>query len=448
MLTGVKHNGPDPAPWRLRVRNPHFSGLFVLQGGLRITTCLAALGFGAVTDGMNDRADQDLVGRLGLGALAKRKFTRTQWMWIGGGVVAVLVGLYMLFGGPKPPTYVTQAVARGNLDITVSATGTLAPRNQVDVGAEVSGKIDNLYVDFNDHVKKGQTLARINTLAFEAALAQSRATLAQAAATLIQASQTQRRTAALMRANAASHQEMDIANADLARADAGVKLARANVNSNETILAKATIYSPIDGVVLDRKVSAGQTVVAAMTTPVLFTLASDLAQMELDVDIDEADVGLLKSGAQASFTVDAYPSRRFAAKLISIHNAPQTVQGVVTYRGVLLVSNPDGALKPGMTATAQIEAANVHGALLVANAAIRFVPSAEIKAKAPPQPVPQNGVNWGRVWVEDGSVLEPRDVKLGPSDGKLTSVTWGNLKVGELAVTDTAGPKPPAKITP
>ncbi|MEJ0027566.1 MAG: efflux RND transporter periplasmic adaptor subunit [Rhizomicrobium sp.] len=392
----------------------------------------------------DSKQDQDLASRLGLGALSAPKFTRTQWLWIAGGIVAVLVGLGMAFGRGAAPAYTTQAVARGDLAITVSATGTLAPRDEVDVGAEVSGKIDALYVDFNDHVKKGQKLARIDTLAFEAALAQSRATLAQAQATLIQAGQTQRRTAALMKGNAASRQEYDTANADLARANAGVKLARAQVNSNETTLAKATIYSPIDGVVLDRKVSAGQTVVAAMTTPVLFTLASDLSQMELDVDIDEADVGLLKTGAQASFTVDAYPARRFAARLISIHNAPQTVQGVVTYRGVLLVTNKEGLLKPGMTATAQIDAAQVRHALLVPNTALRFVPPDDVKAKAPPQPVPQNGVNWGRVWVQENGVLKPHDVKLGASDGHLTVVLSGDLKDGDLAVIDTAA-KPVAK---
>ncbi|HJW40408.1 MAG TPA: efflux RND transporter periplasmic adaptor subunit, partial [Rhizomicrobium sp.] len=175
-----------------------------------------------------------------------------------------------------------------------------------------------------------------------------------------------------------------------------------------------------------------------------YTLASDLSQMELDVDIDEADVGLLKTGAKASFTVDAYPARRFPATLISIHNAPQTVQGVVTYRGVLLVANKEGLLKPGMTATAQIDAAHIHHALLVSNTALRFVPPDAVKAKAPPQPVPQNGINWGRVWVQDGGVLKPHDVRLGATDGRLTAVLSGDLKDGDLAVTDIAA-KPGAK---
>ncbi|MEJ1967888.1 MAG: efflux RND transporter periplasmic adaptor subunit [Rhizomicrobium sp.] len=393
-------------------------------------------------------ADGGLAGRLGLGAAATTKFTRAHWAWIGAGVVAVLIGLWMAVGGAPVQAYVTQPVARGDLSIAVSATGTLQPRNQVDVGAEVSGKIDALYVDFNDHVRKGQKLALINTLLFVAALEQSRANLAQAQATLVQAQQTRTRTLALAKSNAASRQAVDAANADYLRAVAGVGLARATVNSNQSTLAKATIYSPIDGVVLDRKVSAGQTVVAAMTTPVLFTLASDLSQMELDVDIDEADVGLLRDGAKAIFTVDAYPAHPFEARLISIHNAPQTVQGVVTYRGVLLVRNNEGLLKPGMTATAQIDAAHVHDALLVPNAALRFVPADDIKSKAPPQPVPQNGINWGRVWVPDGRKLTAHDVKLGATDARMTAVLSGDLKDGDLVVTDTAGPKPVPKTTP
>ena len=187
---------------------------------------------------------------------------------------------------------------------------------------------------------------------------------------------------------------------------------------------------------LDRKVSAGQTVVAAMTTPVLFTLASDLTQMELDVDIDEADVGEISAGAKATFTVDAYPARKFPATLISIHNAPKTVQGVVTYQGVLLVQNEQGLLKPGMTATAEIEAANVKDATLVPNAALRFVPPDEIKNAAPAPPPTLNGINAGRVWTIDGKTLKPHDLRLGASDGRAVADPGGDLKPGQEVVVD------------
>jgi HlyD family secretion protein len=385
--------------------------------------------------------DLDMISRLGLNAKLSR-YSRKQITWASIGALVVLIILFFMFRGAKPEQYINAELKRGPLYITVSATGTLAPRDQVDVGSEVSGKIDALDADFNDRVKKGQVLARINTDQLVAQLQQAQATLAQAQATLDQMTQTHRRYSTLVKGNAMSQEQLNVSVGDLARAKAGVGLARAQVDQDKTMLSKATIYSPIDGVVLDRKVSAGQTVVAAMTTPVLFTLASDLNQMELDVDIDEADVGQIRPGAKASFTVDAYPTRKFAAKLISVHNAPKTVQGVVTYQGVLLVQNEGGLLKPGMTATAEIEAANVKNATLVPNTALRYVPPDEVKAAAPPAPPTMNGINAGRVWVEDGKTLKPHDIKLGATDGRSTQMVEGDLKVGQEVVTDLADKKP------
>jgi len=328
-------------------------------------------------------------------------------------------------------------VTRGRLVVTVSATGTLQPRDQVDVGAEISGRIDALYADYNDHVKKGQKLAKINTEQIEAQLAQSRAALEQAKATYDQSSHNYPRTEALAKSNAASKQDLDNARADLLRAKANVNLAAAQVRANETLLSKATIYSPMDGVVLDRKVSRGQTVVAAMQTPVLFTLASDLSQMELDVDIDEADVGQVHSGQHATFTVDAYPGRQFDAKLVSIHSAPKVMRGAVTYRGVLLVSNPRGLLKPGMSATANIVASTLANALLVPNMALRFVPALGV-ANAPPA---ANAAGHGRVWTLENGRLRPHDLTLGATNRHLTQVVSGDLATGEQVVTDVKAPQ-------
>jgi len=387
--------------------------------------------------------DKVLASRLGIGRKGRR---RRRWLWIGGAVLILALGGGWLYlrAGPAH-TYVTSAVSRGLLAVNVSATGTLAPRDQVDVGAEVSGRIDKLEVDFNDHVKKGQVLARINTDQYMAQLQQAQASLAQAQATLEQSTLTHDRYAELEKHNAISREQLNTSVGDLARAVAGVALARAQVQQDQTQLAYCTIYSPIDGVVLDRKVSAGQTVVAALQTPVLFTLASDLNQMELDVDIDEADVGQVRPGASATFTVDAYPTRKFSATLVSVHNAPKTVQGVVTYQGVLLEKNPDGLLKPGMTATAEIEAATVHDALLIPNAAIRFVPPDDVKKDAPPMPPTLNGVNGARVWTQNGKTLKPHDLRLGPTDGRSTQVLSGDLKAGQQVVTDLADKpaKPP-----
>jgi HlyD family secretion protein len=379
--------------------------------------------------------DRALESRIGLGRKRKR---RRLWLWGGLALLVVVGGMWFYLRSGSAHTYVTKPVTRGTLAVTVSATGTLAPRNQVDVGAEVSGRIDKLNVDFNDHVKKGQVLALINTDQYLAQLQQARATLAQAQATLVQTTLTHTRYAALGEHDAISRELLNTSAGDLARAVAGVKLAQAQVQQDQTLLDYCTIYSPIDGVVLDRKVSAGQTVASTFSTPVLYTLASDLSQMELDVDIDEADVGLIRPGANATFTVDAYPTRIFSARLVSIHNAPKTVQGVVTYQGVLREQNEGGMLRPGMTATAEIEAATIRNALLVPNSALRFVPPEDVKKNAPPAPPTLNGLNGGRVWTESGKTLKPHDIRLGATDGRSTQVLTGDLKPGDEVVTDLA----------
>lgn len=390
---------------------------------------------------MNDtqvrpKLDPVLASRVGLGKKGRR---RRRWLWIGAAVVVLaLGGGWAWLHSRAAHTYVTKPVTRGLLAVNVSATGTLAPRDQVDVGAEVSGRIDQLSVDFNDRVKKGEVLARINTDQYAAQLRQAEASLEQAKATLTQTQLTHERYMTLASRDAISREQINTSTGDLARATAGVALARAQVQQDQTLLAYCTIYSPIDGVVLDRKVSAGQTVASTFSTPVLFTLASDLTQMELDVDIDEADVGQVHPGTKATFTVDAYPDRKFAAHLVSIHNAPKTVQGVVTYQGVLLEENRGGLLRPGMTATAEIEAATVKNALLVPNAALRFVPPEDAKKNAPPAPPTLNGVNGARVWSIDGKTLKPHDLRLGPTDGRQTQILSGDLKPGDEVVTDLA----------
>ncbi|HXL99035.1 MAG TPA: efflux RND transporter periplasmic adaptor subunit [Rhizomicrobium sp.] len=395
---------------------------------------------------MNNQAptpgpDADMTGRLGLN-LRGRRFTRRQIALAAGGALVVIVLAWMLLGGGPKQQYVTGEITRGPLSVTVSATGTLAPRDQVDVGSEVSGRIDELYADYNDHVKKGQKLAKINTDQLMAELDQARATLAQAQATLNQDRLTIDRYRKLRRSDAVSPQQYDNGIGDYGRAKAGVALAAAQARADETLLTKATIFAPIDGVVLDRKVSRGQTVVAAMTTPVLYTLASDLSQMELDVDIDEADVGAVHAGQAASFTVDAYPNKEFAATLIQVRNAPQTVQGVVTYKGILLVQNRELLLKPGMTATATIMAKKLGDALEVPNAALRFIAPEDISKKAPP---PSAVANQGRVWTEDGRTLKPHDLKLGPTDGRHTQILSGDLKAGDQVVTDIKTPDDKSK---
>jgi HlyD family secretion protein len=404
---------------------------------------------------MNDQApisqpDPEMILRLGLAEAPKRNWNRRKTLIAVAALALVLIGGAMAFLMRGESTqYVTAAAARQDLAVTVSATGTLQPRDRVDIGAEISGRVDKVLVDFNDHVRRGQVLAELDTDQLRARLAQSEAALASAQAnvkqldaTLAQARAAATRAEALFRGDALAQQDLERAQADLARGAASVqkgnadaRLAAAAVSADRTALAKAVIRSPIDGVVLNRQVEPGQSVVASLQAPVLFTLASDLKQMELQVDIDEADIGLVREGQGANFSVDAFPQRRFNAKLVSLRNAPKTANGVVTYQGILLVDNSSGLLRPGLTATAEILIDQLRDALLVPNGALRFSPPENL-AKAPPLPPAADGESIGRVWVLTGDRLDPKTLRLGRSNGTLTAVLSGPLKAGDAVVTD------------
>jgi HlyD family secretion protein len=406
-------------------------------------------------------------------------------------VVAVLLVLLLVvrcaFGAKEPVHYATAAVRRGDLSVTVSATGNLAPTKQVNVGSEESGLVVDVFVQNNDHVAKGQPLARLDTSRLKDSLVQSQAQLeaAQASvlqnqATLDQSQATLHRyeeVARLSGGKVPSKTELDTARGDYERAVANVKAAeaqvgqaRAAVSTNQTNLAKATIYSPVDGVVLSRQVEPGQTVAAQFNVATLFTIAQDLTQMKLDVKVDEADVGDVDVGDGATFTVDAYPGRVFPANVTRIDlgaNATPTVNSagtttnaattVIAYTASLSVSNPDTALRPGMTATANILTAIRNNVLLVPNAALRFTPAGwgAGAAKASPLSVgpPKRGTGGfgvagqdktttiGRgsrqsVYVLDGKG-EPKaiPVVVGDSNGSLTAVSSADLKPGMKVIT-------------
>jgi HlyD family secretion protein len=389
--------------------------------------------------------------------VASRVFQRSFWTMTKIVVLAVLLlGIGAAVFWPKGPAveFETAKLVRGNLTVTVSATGKLAPGNQVDVGTEVSGKVEQILVDSNDQVKKGQLMAVINTDTVEAQLEQFRATLAQARAALATARATVQQTEAklararnLSAAGATSTQDLQTAEADFARANASVaeaqgriQAAQAQVSNSQTQIAKATIRAPIDGVVLSRAVSVGQTVQASFSAPVLFTLASDLSVMQLSVDIDEADIGTVKEGQKAKFTVDAFPNRKFDAQLVTLFNSSKTTNNVVTFPGSLLVDNRSLLLRPGLTATAEIFVSEVRNALLVPNAALRFTPppaSLDNKPVPPAAKVP-DGKRGGRVWVLATPLAKPelRDVILGQSDGLSTEVLSGQLAAGDTVLTD------------
>jgi len=288
------------------------------------------------------------------------------WVWVVIVLITVFIaGILMVFysNGDSSLQYKTAQVQRGNLIVTVTATGELEPVNQVDVGTEVSGTIETVPVDYNDHVKAGQVLARLDTDKLEAQVLKSQAALESAQAKLLEAQanvfETQNELKRLKHARelsggkVPSQHDMDAAQAALKRARAGeagaraqIAEAKATLRENRTDLAKGVIRSPIDGIVLERMVEPGQTVAASLQTPVMFILAEDLAQMELHVDIDEADVGQVREGQYATFTVDAYPDRSFPAQITEVRYAPQTVEGVVTYETLLSADNSDLSLRP------------------------------------------------------------------------------------------------------
>lgn len=381
-------------------------------------------------------------------------------------------GWYWMRGTPQDhgAGYVTAAVTRGDLTVTVTATGTVEPTNLVEVSSELSGTVRSVNVDYNDTVTKGEVLAELDTDKLEAALAHSQATLdvrqakvAEATATVAETQAQYERTRQLAERDYSSVQALQAATAALARARAAADVARADVEvaqadlrTDEANLAKAKIRSPINGVVLERNVDVGQVVASSLQAPVLFTIAEDLRQMELWVDIDEADVAAVRVQHKATFTVDAYQGRTFPAEIAQLRYAPYTVDGVVTYRAVLSIDNSDMLLRPGMTATAEIVVARVSDALLVPNAALRFSPpvAQESSGKSgggllgllisrpslktgTPAPAAADGTR--TIWVlRDGKAV-PVQVRTGQTDGLKTVVLDGGLKAGDRVITDVAG---------
>ena len=409
---------------------------------------------------------------------------RPRWRrWIKWGVLALFL-LLIAFGisrcfAPSPEgIYLTKPVVRGDLTVTVTATGTLKPTNEVQVGSEQSGIITAVFADNNDRVTKGQPLARLDVSRLNDAITQNRAALNLAEAQVDQARATARASASslsrlenvykLSGGKVPSATELDNARADRARtiaavrqAEASVVQARAQLSSAQINLGKATIYSPVTGVVLSRQIDPGQTVAASFTAPVLFTIAEDLSAMKLEVQVDEADVGLVAKGQQASFTVDAYPGRAFPATVERVDVGSQQPAGgtsaaaaasgnqVVSYTAVLSVANPDLALRPGMTATAAIVTRTERAKLLVANEALRWQPEKKKTGGGiqfgPPRDAEQEvGIGrgaQGTVYVlgQDGKP-QPLKVRIGVSDGARTVVTGGALKPGRKVVTGQLAP--------
>jgi HlyD family secretion protein len=344
------------------------------------------------------------------------------------------------------PHWTSERVHRADVQVAVSATGKLSGLNTVEVGAEVTGKVLRVLVDYNDRVEKGQVLAEIDPELLGAAVDESRAQLLAAKANILTARSTATESEmSLARVEEEAKQgllaqkDLEAARATAERAEAAVMSALANASlssaslkSAASRLRKTKIVAPSGGVVLARYIEPGQTVTAGFTTPVLFKLAEDLTKLSLHVNVDEADIGRVREGNDASFTVDAYADRRFPSKVISLRNEPATSQGVVTYEAVLTVDNAEHLLRPGMTATASITSRTVPAALVVPNAALRF--ALPVTGAANPATAPGHGAK--RVFLLMQGQPKAVTLQTGATDGHITEVVSGSLKLGDEVLTD------------
>jgi HlyD family secretion protein len=300
------------------------------------------------------------------------------WKWtvIFSAIVAVAAGGVWFFkrGSDDTPQYQTATVGRGDLTQAVTATGTLNPVVNVTVGSQISGRISKLFVDFNSIVKSNQVIAQIDDSTYQANLERAEADLASTVAGAELARVEAERSSQLFTNKLISQSDYDTASASLHQAQSAVQIKQAALNSARVDLSRCTIYSPVDGTVISRNVDIGQTVAASLSSPVLFQIANDLAKMQIDSNVSEADIGSIEEGQNISFLVDAFPDRKFTGKIKQIRNSPTTVQNVVTYDVVIEVGNPDLKLRPGMTANASIITAERSGVLKIPNAALRFRP--------------------------------------------------------------------------
>ena len=433
-------------------------------GGAPISQLLDAT---ARADPSSKTADLEVL--LGIDERPRFAFLRSRPVrWAAAAVVALIAAyaLWTMSSGKAAIDYVTEPVTRGNLTVIVTATGSAEPITKVNISSELSGTVRKVLVDYNSLVKTGQVLAELDTDKLNASvesvrarLEVSKALVADAAASIEEKRGIYERTKSLVGKAFASSQEHELARAAYDRAVAQhlkalaeVKAAEGELRLNEINLAKACICSPIDGVVLARNVDPGQIVASSLQAPVLFVIAEDLRRMELRVDVDEADVGKVRIGQKASFSVDAYPDRKFPAEIKDVRYGSEVVQGVVTYKAILSIDNSDLLIRPGMTATAEIVVQQIDDALLVPNAALRFSPAAteadsgkgflQRLLPGPPTFRPASkqedaGAN-RTVWTLRDGVPTAIPVVVGATDGRRTEVAGGELAADRVIVDAVA----------
>ena len=365
-------------------------------------------------------------------------------------VITLAVVLFFVFtNGSSKQKFVTDKITRGDIKSTVSSTGTVNAVTTVQVGTQISGTIQKLFVDFNSPVRKGQLLAQIDPSILEAQVGQAQENLLSAKDNLEKSQVMLRDTKTTLERNKILYAKNFIAKSDLDTSEtnylsataqikvseAQIQQAQAALDSSAINLRYTKILSPVNGTVISRNIDIGQTVAASFQTPTLFTIAQDLTKMQIDTSVDEADIGKVKASQKATFTVDAYPELPFKGKVSVVRNAPITVSNVVTYNAVIIVDNTDLKLKPGMTANVSIETESKQNALRLPNSALRFklatsaATSDQKVAKGPKGP---------SVWVLENN--KPKNVKIttGISDGNYTEVTAGELTEGQQVITDAS----------
>lgn len=383
----------------------------------------------------------------------KKSSKKYIWIVIALSLIFGAIAYYMFYTNKDVISYISVPLELKDIKTTVSATGNLEPTNSVDVGIEVSGTIRDVLVDFNSRVEVSQVMARLDTTRLSsavessrAALARYRANVAEAKASVVYAEGEFERVDNMYSAtggNYPSKRELDEARANMDRAKAAynaavaqTKQASAEVDTNEDNLRKAIVVSPINGIVLERKVEPGQTVAATLQTPILFKMAEDLTKMRVILSVDEADIGEVKEEQSVEFSVDAYSDRKFKGTITQLRLNSEIVNGVVTYDAVVDVDNQDLLLRPGMTVSALITTSILENVLSVPNAALRFTPpeqnSGEKKAKGT--------IQAPHVWILKDNKPYKIELKVGKSDGSSTVILSSELKVGDSVIIGVKKP--------
>ncbi|MEW6053933.1 MAG: efflux RND transporter periplasmic adaptor subunit [Nitrospirota bacterium] len=363
------------------------------------------------------------------------------------GAVLVAVTFFLLKNKSGDVKFKTEKVSKGDIVTSVTATGTVNAVTTVLVGTQVSGTIKSISVDFNSLVKKGQIIAQIDPATFQAQVQQAsanllaaQANLEKAGATLVDAKRTLERNTELFSKNIIARSDLDTAETNYETVKASVSAAKSQVAQTmaalefaETNLRYTKILSPVDGVVISRNVDVGQTVAASFQTPTLFTIAQDLTKMQIDTNVDEADIGKVKDGQDVEFTVDAYPDLVFKGKVWQVRNAPITVQNVVTYDVVIQVENPELKLKPGMTANVSIIISIKKDVLKIPNAALRFKLDENEKKRAEKKAAGGPGI-----WILEQGQPKRINIAAGISDGSYTEITSDTLREGQNVIIESA----------